>query len=162
MFAIACLCSLALLIAYFAGGDQMFKGLPAIVAIAFSVAACDQWPQAASPAPPPMKYWMVFFDLNSFAISPKDAETIAEAATIAKGLPNARVAVSGFTDTAGPPAYNMALSLRRANTVKDALVSNGVSPASITVSGRGGEGLLVATPDNVKMESNRRVQIVIR
>jgi len=36
------------------------------------------------------------------------------------------------------------------------------SPASITVSGRGEEGLLVATPDNVKMESNRRVQIVIQ
>ena len=140
----------------------MVKSSLAIVAIAFAVAACDQSPQAASPALPPMKYWMVFFDLNGFAISPKGAETIAEAATIAKGMPNARVAVNGFTDTAGPPAYNMALSLRRANAVKDALVSNGVSPASITVSGRGGEGLLVATPDNVKMESNRRVQIVIQ
>jgi len=142
----------------------MIRSLLAIVAIAFAVAACDQSPQAASPAPapPPTKYWMVFFDLNSAAISPKGAQTVTEAATIAKGMPNSRVTVSGYTDTDGPPAYNMALSLRRANAVKDALVSNGVSPASITVSGRGEEGLLVATPDNVKMESNRRVQIVIQ
>jgi outer membrane protein OmpA-like peptidoglycan-associated protein len=144
----------------------MIRSLLAIVAIAFAVAACDQSPQAASPAPPPapppMKYWMVFFDLNSATITPKGGDTITEAATIAKGMPNSRVTVTGYTDTDGPPAYNMALSLRRANAVKDALVGNGVSPASITVSGRGEEGLLVATPDNVKMESNRRVQIVIQ
>ena len=140
----------------------MIRSLFAIVAIAFAVAACNQSPQAASPAPMPMKYWMVFFDLNSAAISPKGAETIAEAANIAKGMPNSRVTVTGHTDTDGPPAYNMALSLRRANAVKDGLLANGVSPESITVSGRGEEGLLVATPDNVKMESNRRVQIVIQ
>src|ERR1700716_469436 len=144
----------------------MFKSLLAIVATAFAVAACNQSPKAASPAPPPAppptKYWMVFFDLNSATISPKGAQTVTEAATIAKGMPNSRVTVSGYTDTDGPPAYNMTLSLKRANAVKDALVSNGVSPASITVSGRGEEGLLVATPDNVKMESNRRVQIVIQ
>ena len=53
----------------------MFKSLMAIVAIAFAVAACDQSPQAASPAPPPaplpMKYWMVFFDTNSATLNDK-------------------------------------------------------------------------------------------
>jgi len=144
----------------------MFKSLLAIVAIAFAVAACDQSPQAASPAPPPAapptKYWLVFFDLNSATISPRGADTIGEAANIAKSMPNSRVTVSGYTDTDGSPSYNMVLSLRRANAVKDALVGNGVSPTAITVSGRGEESLLVATPDNVKMESNRRVQIVIQ
>jgi len=144
----------------------MIRSLLAIVAIAFAVAACDQSPQAASPAPPPAppptKYWLVFFDLNSATITPKGADTVAEAATIAKAMPNSRVTVSGYTDTDGSPGYNMVLSLRRANAVKAALVGNGVSPTAITVSGRGEEGLLVATPDNVKMESNRRVQIVIQ
>ena len=144
----------------------MIRSLFAIVAIAFAVAACDQSPQAASPAPPPaplpMKYWMVFFDLNSATITPKGADTVAEAATIAKGMPNSRVTVTGYTDTDGPPAYNMALSLKRANAVKDALVASGVSAAAITISGKGEEGLLVATPDQTKMESNRRVQIVVQ
>jgi outer membrane protein OmpA-like peptidoglycan-associated protein len=138
----------------------------AIVAIAFAVAACDQSPQAASPAPPPapppMKYWMVFFDTNSAMLNAKAGSTVAEAATVAKSMQNSRVTVTGYTDTDGPPAYNMALSLRRANAVKDALVGNGVAPTAISVSGKGEEGLLVATPDQVKMESNRRVQVVVQ
>jgi OOP family OmpA-OmpF porin len=87
---------------------------------------------------------------------------VAEAAGIAKAMANSTVTVTGFTDTDGSPAYNMALSLRRAQAVKAALVASGVSSGAITISGKGEEGLLVATPDNVKMESNRRVQIVVQ
>jgi len=144
----------------------MIRSLLAIVAIAFAVAACDQAPQQANPAPPPaplpMKYWMVFFDTNSATLNDKAASTVAEAAGIAKSMANSTVTVTGFTDTDGSPAYNMALSLRRAQAVKAALVASGVSVGAITISGNGEEGLLVATPDQTKMESNRRVQIVVQ
>ena len=144
----------------------MIRSLLAIVAIAFAVAACDQAPQQANPAPPPaplpMKYWMVFFDTNSATLNDKAASTVAEAAGIAKSMASSRVTVTGFTDTDGSPAYNMALSLRRAQAVKAALVASGVSAAAVTISGKGEEGLLVATPDQAKMESNRRVQIVVQ
>jgi hypothetical protein len=55
----------------------------------------------------------------------------------------------------------MALSLRRANTVKDALVKEGVPAAAITTVGRGESGLLVKTADGVREPQNRRVEIVI-
>jgi outer membrane protein OmpA-like peptidoglycan-associated protein len=109
-----------------------------------------------------MKYWMVFFDTNSSTLNDKAASTVAEAAGIAKSMANSTVTVTGFTDTDGSPAYNMALSLRRAQAVKAALVASGVSSGAITISGKGEEGLLVATPDQTKMESNRRVQIVVQ
>ena len=95
----------------------MFKGLLAIVAIAFAVAACDQSPQAASPAPPPMKYGMVFTTSDSFAISPKSAETIVNAATSAKCCRRARGRDRLYRRVRQP---KVALSLRPANTVKDA------------------------------------------
>ncbi|MDP1748828.1 MAG: OmpA family protein, partial [Reyranella sp.] len=69
---------------------------------------------------------------------------------------------TGHTDTSGPEAYNMALSLRRANTVKDALVREGVPATAITVIGRGEAGLLVKTADGVREPQNRRVEIVIQ
>ena len=73
-----------------------------------------------------------------------------------------RIAVTGHTDTSGAPAYNMALSLRRANAVKDQLVREGVAAAAIAVTGRGETQLLVQTGDNVREPQNRRVEIVLQ
>ena len=56
----------------------------------------------------------------------------------------------------------MALSLRRANAVKDALVRDGVPAQAITVIGRARQGLLVQTADGVREPQNRRVEIVIQ
>jgi outer membrane protein OmpA-like peptidoglycan-associated protein len=56
----------------------------------------------------------------------------------------------------------MALSLRRASTVKSALVKEGVPADSISVVGRGETALLVPTKDNIREPQNRRVEIVIQ
>ena len=118
-------------------------------------------PPPAAP-PPPSKSWMVFFDTNSTTLSQQSATTVTEAATVAKSMANARVAVTGFTDTDGSPAYNQQLSLRRADAVKNALMRNGIAPQAITVNGTGEAGLLIETPDQTKNEKNRRVQIVVQ
>ena len=73
-----------------------------------------------------------------------------------------RISVTGHTDTSGAATYNMALSLRRANAVKDALVREGIPAAAIAVTGRGETALLVQTGDNVKEPQNRRVEIVLQ
>ena len=52
--------------------------------------------------------------------------------------------------------------VRRANSVRDALMRNGISPGAISVAGQGEQGLLVPTADQVKNENNRRVQIVVQ
>ena len=88
--------------------------------------------------------------------------TIQQAANAFKTKGNARITATGHTDTSGPESYNMALSLRRANAVKDALVRNGVPAQAITVVGMGEKGLLVQTGDNVREPQNRRVEIVIQ
>jgi outer membrane protein OmpA-like peptidoglycan-associated protein len=146
----------------------MFKSFSALFGIVLLVTACGESPQTASlksppPAPPPpSKAWMVFFDTNSTTLSQQSAATVTEAAGVAKSTPNARVAVTGYTDTDGAPAYNQQLSLRRADAVKNALVSNGIAPQAITVNGSGERGLLIDTPDQTKNEKNRRVQIVVQ
>jgi outer membrane protein OmpA-like peptidoglycan-associated protein len=73
-----------------------------------------------------------------------------------------RIGVTGHTDTSGAATYNMALSLRRANAVKDALVREGIPAAAIAVTGRGETQLLVQTQDGVKEPQNRRVEIVLQ
>jgi OmpA-OmpF porin, OOP family len=141
----------------------MLKKLLAIVAFAFLVGACaDEPPPAAAPPPPPVRNFLVFFDFDKSTLTPRAMDIVKEAANVAKAGQNTRVTCTGHTDTAGPAAYNMALSLRRANTVKDGLVREGVAPEAITVIGRGEEALLVATADGVREPQNRRVEIVIQ
>ena len=121
---------------------------------------------AAAPPPPPAQpaapSFMVFFDWDRSNLSQQALNTIKQVASAYKTKGNARVTATGHTDTSGAEAYNMALSLRRANTVKDALVREGVPATAISVVGRGEAGLLVQTGPNVREPQNRRVEIVIQ
>ena len=123
---------------------------------------------AAPPPPPPPPpvvsppSFMVFFDWDRSKLSQQALTTIQQAANAFQAKGNARITATGHTDTSGPESYNMALSLRRANAVKDALVRDGVSAQAISVVGMGEKGLLVQTGDNVREPQNRRVEIVIQ
>jgi outer membrane protein OmpA-like peptidoglycan-associated protein len=123
---------------------------------------------AAPPPPPPPPpavappSFMVFFDWDRSNLSQQALVTIKQAADAFKAKGSARITATGHTDTSGPEAYNMALSLRRANAVKDALVREGVPPQAITVIGKGETQLLVPTGDGVREPQNRRVEIVIQ
>ena len=123
-------------------------------------------PEVAPPPPPPPMVappsFMVFFDWDRSNLSQQALNTIKQAADAFKTRGNARITATGHTDTSGPEAYNMALSLRRANAVKDALVREGVPAQAISVVGRGEQGLLVQTGDGVREPQNRRVEIVIQ
>jgi OmpA-OmpF porin, OOP family len=135
----------------------------------FSLLAAVQVKFGSAPPPPPPPppavappSFMVFFDWDRSNLSQQALATIRQAADAFKQKGNARITATGHTDTSGPEAYNMALSLRRANAVKDALVREGVPAQAITVIGRGEQGLLVQTGDGVREPQNRRVEIVIQ
>jgi len=141
----------------------MLKKLLAIVAFAFLVGACaDEPPPAAPPPPPPVRNFLVFFDFDKSTLTPRAMDIVKEAARVAKAGQSAKVTCTGHTDTVGPARYNMALSLRRANAVKDTLVREGVPAQAITVIGKGESQLLVPTGDNVREPQNRRVEIVVQ
>ena len=144
----------------------MIKKLLIAFATASLLAACSEPapPPAPPPPPPPAQAtsFMVFFDWDRSNLSSQAESTIQQAANAYKTTGSARVTATGHTDKSGPENYNMALSLRRANTVKDALVQNGVPATAIAVVGRGEQGLLVQTGDGVREPQNRRVEIVVQ
>ena len=114
------------------------------------------------PQPKVAPSFMVFFDWDRSNLSAQALNTIKQAAQAFKSTGNARVTATGHTDKSGPEAYNMALSLRRANAVKDALVRDGVPATAISVVGKGETDLLVPTGDGVREPQNRRVVIDIQ
>jgi outer membrane protein OmpA-like peptidoglycan-associated protein len=121
---------------------------------------------AAAPPPPPAPAatpsFMVFFDWDRSNLSQQALQTIGQAAASYKTKGSARITATGHADRSGPENYNMALSLRRANAVKDALVRNGVPATAITVIGKGETQPLVPTADGVREPQNRRVEIVVQ
>jgi outer membrane protein OmpA-like peptidoglycan-associated protein len=117
---------------------------------------------APGPAAPQAPSFMVFFDWDRSDLSAQALTTIRQAAGSYKTKGSARITATGHTDKSGPDDYNMALSLRRANTVKDALVREGVPATAISVVGRGESQPLVQTPDGVREPQNRRVEIVVQ
>jgi len=118
---------------------------------------------AAPPPPAPVApSFIVFFDWDRSNLSAQALNTIKQAAGSYKTKGSARVTATGHTDKSGPESYNMALSLRRANTVKDALVREGVPATAISVIGKGETQPLVQTADGVREPQNRRVEIVIQ
>jgi hypothetical protein len=142
----------------------MIKKLLIAFATASLLAACSEpAPPPPPPPPPPVQAtsFMVFFDWDRSNLSAQAESTITQAANAFKSTGSARVTATGHTDKSGPENYNMALSLRRANTVKDSLVRNGVPASAISVIGKGESQPLVQTADGVREPQNRRVEIVI-
>lgn len=117
-------------------------------------------PAAAAPPPPPVpQKFIVFFDWDKSNLRPDAAKIVADAAAYAKSTGKARIEATGHADTSGPPAYNLALSERRAQAVRDELVRLGIPANEIAVMFKGETQPLVATGDGVREPQNRRVEI---
>ena len=76
--------------------------------------------------------------------------------------PAPEIVVIGHTDRVGAVPFNDALSLRRAERVRDELVKVGIAADRIRVAGRGEREPLVPTADEVAEARNRRVEINVQ
>ncbi|HEX3972284.1 MAG TPA: OmpA family protein [Stellaceae bacterium] len=123
-------------------------------------------PVMAPPAPPPaavaprQQMFIVFFEFDKSALT-TDGKKVVDAAAAAFKSGKSGVAIAGYTDLAGTQQYNLALSKRRADVVKSALVRDGVSAAAINESWHGKENPRVPTADGVREPQNRRVEITM-
>ena len=125
------------------------------------VAAPPPAPAPAKAAPALKKNFIVFFDFDKAVVTPEAQSTINQAAQAAKEGRSTSVALTGHTDRAGSDKYNQALSLKRANAVKAALIAQGIPADQISVVAKGESAPLVATADGAREPQNRRVEIVL-
>ncbi|MDX1373190.1 MAG: OmpA family protein, partial [Nitrososphaeraceae archaeon] len=76
--------------------------------------------------------------------------------------PNLRVQINGHTDNVGNAVYNKVLSKKRAQSVVDYLIANGISAERLEAKGFGEEKPLVSNDDEIGgREINRRTEIEI-
>ncbi len=75
--------------------------------------------------------------------------------------PERQVMIEGHTDSVGSDAYNLELSQRRADAVRDFLMQNAVKAAQITTRGYGKTSPVASNDTAAGRQQNRRVEIII-
>ncbi|HEX2872776.1 MAG TPA: OmpA family protein [Polyangiaceae bacterium] len=98
------------------------------------------------------------FDLGKSSIRPGSTKILDEAAGVLNQYPDMRVAVSGHTDNVGDRKKNVDLSQQRADSVKQYLVSRGVSGARIDTRGAGPDEPLADNKEAAGRQKNRRIE----
>jgi outer membrane protein OmpA-like peptidoglycan-associated protein len=104
----------------------------------------------------------VLFDTASATLRPGGVQQVQRIAEVLVKNPAETVLVEGHADSRGSDSYNMALSQRRADSVRAELVYAGV-PADRIIARGMGEGYPVTTNETAAgQQQNRRVEIVIQ
>ncbi len=103
----------------------------------------------------------VLFDSGKYTLKPMAREKLAKVAGVLMAYPGLTVEVDGYTDNVGGEALNQTLSDKRADTVRDYLLQQGVSPNSLTARGFGEEGPVASNDTSIGRQLNRRVELVL-
>ena len=84
---------------------------------------------------------------------------LTESVLIMKKNPNLKVEIDGHTDNTGTAAYNMTLSEKRAEAIKDFFVSRGIDPQRLTTHGNGFSKPAASNDTKAGRAKNRRVEL---
>ena len=107
---------------------------------------------------PPGPYH-AYFSFDGKTLGPEAQQEIKKAAATIPQDGTARVKVIGWADRAGSDGYNMKLSDRRADAVRQALVADGIAADRVEVTAKGEQDVPVPTKDGVREPKNRVVEV---
>jgi outer membrane protein OmpA-like peptidoglycan-associated protein len=123
-------------------------------------------PVAQAPPPPPAAKKKIVlrgvnFDFNKSNIRPDAVPILEQACSILKQESNIDVSCNGYTDGIGSVPYNLKLSDRRANAVRDWLVKCGISAKRLTTKGFGKSDPVASNATAEGRAQNRRTELVV-
>ena len=104
----------------------------------------------------------VYFGFDEATIAPDEQRKIDAFVAAIDRTQHVRILVTGHTDTAGPSDYNLALSERRADAVREALRQEGLTVVDVEeleLEAYGEQRPAVETGDGVREQANRRVEM---
>jgi outer membrane protein OmpA-like peptidoglycan-associated protein len=103
----------------------------------------------------------VLFETGKYALSSDAQLKLAKLSGIIQAHPGLNLAIEGYTDTTGTAQFNMTLSQQRADTVRTFLITQGLSPDTITAKGLGESNPIADNSTAAGRKLNRRVEIIV-
>jgi opacity protein-like surface antigen len=111
-------------------------------------------------AAPPLQF-KIFFPWDVYTLTDEARDTVREIANQFRSQNIQAIQLDGHADTSGSDAYNVELGDNRAQSVKAALIEDGI-PESVIVTQTFGESMpAVQTGDGVREPLNRRVEVTV-
>jgi peptidoglycan-associated lipoprotein len=107
------------------------------------------------------KFKDILFDFDKSDLRANETGKVSEIAAYLQQNPSAMVGIDGYADPRGSDKYNQALSERRVNTIRDALMGAGVPAGKITTGAFGEMRLKCTTATQECWQSDRRVEVLI-
>ena len=103
----------------------------------------------------------VLFDTGKADLNPGASRNLDQLVVFLTDHPERRVEIDGYTDNVGTDSFNLSLSERRADTVRNVLVNRGIDSSRIVTRGYGKDFGVASNVDSGGRQLNRRVEIVI-
>jgi len=101
--------------------------------------------------------FLVFFDFDRSNVTQRARNIISRLA----GMNATGYRVVGHADRSGSDAYNMRLSKRRAEAVRQAFAEEGIARDKVVISWKGESDPLIQTGDGIREAQNRRSEIIL-
>lgn len=102
----------------------------------------------------------VFFNFDDARLRSDEAPAAQNDAHFLRQHPDIKVLVEGHCDDRGSELYNLALGVKRANTVRDSLIQGGIDPSRIKTISYGKEKPFCSDENEVCWQQNRRDHVV--
>ena len=112
--------------------------------------------------PQPEVVFLLHFDEGRDVLNAESQAQIPAILNAIRDRHSTAITVTGHTDTTGDSQFNYQLGLRRAQTVANILLSQGVLQPDLFISSHGDADLLVKTARGVAEARNRRVEVIVR
>lgn len=103
----------------------------------------------------------VLFDIGKANLRPAAREALAKLSGIVLNYPQLKLTIEGHTDNTGGDEFNQTLSEKRAGSVRDYLVVQGLTTDSITATGFGKNDPIADNTTAAGRQKNRRVEIIV-
>lgn len=149
----------------------------AIAGMTSLIIGCSSNPKVEAPAPvasqapvdivetargPSLTLEDVQFDFEQSTLRPEASRVVAKAAAYMRDNPGRYALVEGHTDTSGDSAYNQNLSMERSKSIKNALITAGISKHRIKTRGFGETQPVADNSTLSGRKANRRVEIIFK
>lgn len=122
----------------------------------------ERYPALLSLVPPPSQRFTLNFLPGTSDLTPESTAELDQVVATARARSGGEIVIVGHTDRQGAADANDALSLQRANAIRDILVGKGFRAELIEPVGRGEREPVVPTDDDVPEPRNRRAEVFVR